>query len=1407
MGIVSDIELRIRADIARLSQDMQAARRAVDNGLGGIARTVSTVKTALGGLAAGFAVKELLGKVIEAQREFDKLNASLETATGSTANAAQAFAALQKFAATTPYSVAEATEAFIKLRNLGLSPSEKALTSYGNTAAAMGKSLNQLIEAVADAATGEFERLKEFGIKAKQNGDQVALTFQGTTKIVGNNAKDIQKYLQDIGDVNFAGAMEKRLNTLDGSISNLGDTWQGLLRTIAQNGIGEAVRSATTQLGGALSDLGVILDIVGGKAKAEGKAMSDAGAFHTIMTGIFKALGVGGVFLTNVLGGLADSVVALASSAALAAKGDFAGAKKVLEDASKAGKDRVNNIGVELKAVLGASAQKQAAAEAEAAAVKKSAGDQLAAYEIVLTPQQKQDKALNDSLELRNRLNGVNAQTAGDLKKLKEAYDTGGITLAQYNKFVAQINKETALGSTAYKDSVKAIDLSAAAIQRRAAAQAFANQQAQENLDFLKRTSQLTEEDYIKKSADADIKALQDAKTALEATRDLEARKIDNRVKVMDLNGQIDEQERKIAARRTKTGQDEFELEQKRYREAVNNTADLIEAAQAEVKTQKDRTRDMQDEIDMLGLTGKQIAEVTAARLRDQAAALDRRAEIGIIEEVNDALRAQADELRKQADLGLTKERVQEQQKFWGDIEQTAHDTFVSIADGGKGAFQRLKDSAKNIFFEWLYQMTLKKWIVNIGASTDGVAATAGLVSGGGSSLLNAASNIGSLYKSITGLASGNLGTGFLGSLVGGLNGAGAGAPLGSALGVQIGNTIANTLGPTLSGALSTGISGLATALPWVGGAVAVYSLAKAAFGMGPKQYADSSTLAGTLGAGGFSGSVNTAWTQKGGWLRSNKSGTDKAAVDAVLASGLVSTYDAIKTATKGYADVLGLNAASIANRTQTLNIALGKDEAANQKAIADFFAGVSDTIAAEVLPSIGQFQVAGETASTTLQRLATDFAGVTAIMAAVGVDASKAINLTGVAAIEARERLVTLAGGLSALASQTQYFAENFQTAADKIGPLQQQVVDQLMAVGRPDIRTMTDFKTAVQGLVSSGALATESGAKLYASLLALAPQFKQMSDLLKEINQAAVDSAMGALSRAVNAQKDIVTEAYNEAMTALDARIEDVNGTIERTTRISQALKEALVGIDTPQAAEVSRQVAQAQVTAFLAVAKAGGALPDYDQLQAVVSSLKNDATGSFSNLADYQRSVARTNAELEQLGGLTDGQLSTAQKQLALLQDQKTIAQTTYEAEIGRLDGLVTTAQAQLNALNGVDNSVLSVEAAVAGVQAVLLAMASPGAQISNSNGAVFSTALDALGIGLSLFRRLSGSSVPTDNSTVQSGTMSSGAADTADLAARLLAMEESMAATARATEKLADQFNQVSGGGQYLLVDQA
>lgn len=132
-------------------------------------------------------------------------------------------------------------EGFTKLVALGLNPSKEALISYGNTAAAMGKDLNQMIEAVADASTFEFERLKEFGIKSSQQADTVSFTFRGVTTTVKKNSEEIQKYLLNIGNTDFAGAMETRSKTLDGQLSSLADSFDGLVLAVAQSGFGDAV--------------------------------------------------------------------------------------------------------------------------------------------------------------------------------------------------------------------------------------------------------------------------------------------------------------------------------------------------------------------------------------------------------------------------------------------------------------------------------------------------------------------------------------------------------------------------------------------------------------------------------------------------------------------------------------------------------------------------------------------------------------------------------------------------------------------------------------------------------------------------------------------------------------------------------------------------------------------------------------------------------------------------------------------------------------------------------------------------------------------------------------------------------------------------------------------------------------
>lgn len=234
------------------------------------------LKTAAAAVAGSLVLKHF----ISTAASFETMKISLETVTGSAEKATIAFEGIKEFAANTPFSVEEVTQSFIKLKALGIEPTEANLRSFGNTSSAMGKSLNQMIEAVADAATGEFERLKEFGIKATKEGDRATFVFQGVKTEIGNNAKEITAFLQSIGDENFGGAMEKQMDTANGAFSNFGDAVDNLSDALGEAGLTQVIKTTVQWM---TSLVNSIADFVDGDSPIEKltnkleKARSEAG--------------------------------------------------------------------------------------------------------------------------------------------------------------------------------------------------------------------------------------------------------------------------------------------------------------------------------------------------------------------------------------------------------------------------------------------------------------------------------------------------------------------------------------------------------------------------------------------------------------------------------------------------------------------------------------------------------------------------------------------------------------------------------------------------------------------------------------------------------------------------------------------------------------------------------------------------------------------------------------------------------------------------------------------------------------------------------------------------------------------------------------------------------------------------
>lgn len=358
---------------------------------------------------------------------------------------------------------------------------------------------------------------------------------------------------------------------------------------------------------------------------------------------------------------------------------------------------------------------------------------------------------------------------------------------------------------------------------------------------------------------------------------------------------------------------------------------------------------------------------------------------------------------------------------------------------------------------------------------------------------------------------------------------------------------------------------------------------------------ANATSLA-SVAAGGLNAQRYTDIKKSGGWFSSSKTSTQKEDLGAEgndqIAKVIINLSDSVKTA----AGLLGLEGDGFTKRLNAFVIDLGKistkglDGKGIQEMLETVFSKLGDDMAQFAVGGLEQFQKVGEGAFETLTRIAVNYANLNSIMESIGAT----ISMTGTASLPARERLIDLAGGIDALASQTSSFAENFLTEAERLAPVQKYVTAQLAAMGLQSLDTRDKFKAYVLDLASSGALATEAGAKQYAQLLALneayskthkvtvdvteaeekfADERKGLQDQLDEMMlstaelaakvRAGVSAQNLALYDQVQAMKvvktaqDSLLQAYNRQRSALQSVITAQNAAADATIKQMNALK----------------------------------------------------------------------------------------------------------------------------------------------------------------------------------------------------------------------------------------------------------
>ena len=758
--------------------------------------------------------------------------------------------------------------------------------------------------------------------------------------------------------------------------------------------------------------------------------------------------------------------------------------------------------------------------------------------------------------------------------------------------------------------------------------------------------------------------------------------------------------------------------------EVDKKAKDAVELALADAKALSDtRTQAVADAVKeaeageklvaVYGMSKTAIAQNEMALMKEQRAALEvgkgNAAQIEYLNALIDAkqrsMTATEELAAKEASAAAAKKASDDWAASAKDIEKSLTDAFMNGFEGGKNLATMFKDKLKSMFNNLVLQPIMSPIAAGFASFLNPGAAQAqgSLANGGGiQSLLSSAKGI---YDSLSSGLSG-IGTSVANGVQRGMSmlqgtpytagtngafatGAGAAASVAAGVmgGVYGGKMISGEYGRNGIVNAGTAIGAVVGSIfPVVGTAVGALvggllgGAANRLFGMGEKKVS-SAGISGSLGANGFSGESYSNWTQKGGLFRSNKKGTDRSEVDAELAASLGDTYAQMKAVTGAFASTLGVNTDSLATRTQSLNIVMTKDDAANQKAIADFFTGVGDTMAKELVPSLSQLSMKGESASAALQRLAGHYVVVDAVLATLGSTSQQAFGVVGVASLAAREQLVKAAGGVEALGNLSAFFAENYLTEAERLAPVQKHVTEQMAALGYASVTTRAQFKDTVLQLVNSGALATKTGAEQYAGLMALADAFAKThaatedltkseqsiaderkgiqekldqmtmtSAQLRSRERTAVDAANLALYDQLQARQDIVS-AYETESSALKSTIDRLKSFGDGIRSFKDSLLLGSLSTLTPmqKMAEAQRQYEET-----LAKAKTGDAAAQSALTAAATAYLTANQVVKSSSDA-YAADAARVQADLAALAVIAGTQLSDAQKQLTALDMQ--------------------------------------------------------------------------------------------------------------------------------------------------------
>ena len=1193
--------IRIEVDGAQQAEsDLRRVRGSVE----GVGDAATSIRGALGGLAAAFAGAFSVQQFFQAADAVTQLRNSLALSTGSATAAAQAYEELFGVAQRSRVSFVDLgnTYATIARATQGLGISQRDLLSVtealGNaiaisggsaesTRAAMiqltqglasgalrGEELNSVLEqtprvakAIADGLGITIGQLREYGKEGRLSSEAVVTALLRQADVLRN----------EVGSSTV---------TVGQGFTVLGNAFTRFVGQVDQaTGASSAVARALIFVAGNIE----VLTAAAATLIASGLAVWLASTLPAAIAATKVAL----IALTGPIGLAVAAATALAVGIAAVwrtlsdGSGRLSKAEAELNSLREALEKQPNNLMLrqmvkDQEAVVDRLRQTSGAVRENDAELAR-----LGARQAERQTQLREEAALQQTVaDAERQRAGQNKEFTVNLEKLFAAYKAGVISVEQYRELVADLIQREGGGK-------KITDERAASMKKLGEEYGKLAESAQE---YLNRAT--LELDLGAQLNDAQKQQLRIGEFLAANAGKLTAARVAELQQIILQISRIDQE--------------------KRSRDAVNESLkaaakaqeELYTSAQRNVEQAVGRVRQLEDErraADLAARTNISLAaaleEVAIARLKERQEVAAMVGDGRLVEQLGREIAARErirdlilDKDTRDAQAKAAEDAARAWQKASDDIEKALTDALVRGFESGKGVLRSVGDWILNYF----------KSTIARGIAQTLVSALSSIAGRAGSGILG---SLGSLFSGGAAAApSGGIGSlGNIISLISGGSSFGAGLMGGLFGGGGLGGSLSAGWSLLTSGSMAGAGAGLGMAVGAIAPyAAAVYGLYRLISGVGTGR--DRSPAVQAIG------SVDAMGNDLGLGTFGNAPRIDRGASQPLLATarGLVNTVAETARALGGSIGqalrfTLYQSVSPDGRGGQVVGQVLGQDgrglfymdrQVGNDQVQQTLQSYVPRMILAglqasnlpnairEYLNTVNAETGSEEQINQVIQTAAAVKSMTDAVASAGGVFARLA-DLS----VDARLELANLTGGIDSFLQKVGGFVQEYYTEGERVGITARQIQATLRAAGiTADFSTREQFRAALEGVD----LSSEEGRRQLAALLNAASSFASISDYLRANNLtlggAAALSPAGALAEAISAQTSdtqaqtdtlvesltLINETFTDRLTGVEEQLETLRtestasnvSSISQLQRIAEGIEEILVrGI--PQAA----------------------------------------------------------------------------------------------------------------------------------------------------------------------------------------------------------------------------------------------